>query len=523
LRLLFASSAVRLLGQVLGVNIFSALTLVVDVYALGRLLRLPQRHRPIAPFWLAVLFAFSLPFERVLQHTAGFGLQQLSAAGACAVLQLGWDKVRCEGVRIGIAGKDVLIDLPCSGARGLLLVLALFAALAALSLPKRYDAAAGFLLALMSAWMGNVLRIVTLAIGIADPDLLGGIAVMEAPWHELIGLMALVLSSLPLLIWARASGSKPAVRRTEKSDRVYIKPNMGVVRDCFMENSTPYPHPNPPPHRGRGSIRDLPRITTVNEFPGSLLPPGRGKIGMGVERLVSALTLLIRSISRTNQVSLSVHPLLAACSVIAAALVVSLPARPVDIAQPMPDPSLPLSIAGFTANKGPLTSQEQIYFTRYGGGAARASYGVNGLLLVRTSAPLRHLHGPDECLRGAGHQVRYLGSIYAPLPAAIYRSIDPEGRAWRIAVSFVSNRGETTTSVAHAVWLWLKNPGTTWTQVQRITPWEAGAEQQAEWDRAVARALDLPIALGRHDVHFAVFTQALKPESNQNKNINKNI
>jgi hypothetical protein len=204
-----------------------------------------------------------------------------------------------------------------------------------------------------------------------------------------------------------------------------------------------------------------------------------------------------------------------------AVLVINLPAQPVDVAQAMPAPRPPSFIGGFVADTRPLTPREQIYFTRYGGGAARASYGDNGLLLVRTSAPLRHLHGPDECLRGAGHQVRYLGSIYAPLPTAIYRSVDPQGQAWRIAVSFVSNRGEATTSVAHAVWLWLKNPGTTWTQVQRISPWDADPAQQSAWDLAVARALDLPVTRDHGPVKFAVFTQRLAPNSTEN--INKNI
>lgn len=210
--------------------------------------------------------------------------------------------------------------------------------------------------------------------------------------------------------------------------------------------------------------------------------------------------------------------------VLASAVVVTvLPAQPVDVAQAMPAPKLPRFIDGLAADARPLTPREQIYFTRYGGGAARASYDDYGLLMVRTSAPLRHLHGPDECLRGAGHQVRYLGSIYAPLPTAVYRSVDPQGQTWRIAVSFISSRGEITTSVAHAVWLWMQHPGTAWTQVQRVTPWDADPARQWAWDRAVARALDLPVTRDRRDVNFAVFTKPLESKSAQIININKNI
>ena len=86
--LLALSALVRMAGQLLRVNELGALTLSVDVYALGTLAGLHQRRRAVGPFWLALLFAFSLPLERVVQRIAGYALQQVSAAGACGLLSL---------------------------------------------------------------------------------------------------------------------------------------------------------------------------------------------------------------------------------------------------------------------------------------------------------------------------------------------------------------------------------------------------------------------------------------------------
>jgi hypothetical protein len=71
LTLILVSATVRLAGQVLAINTVGALCLVLDVYALGLLLRLARRARPISPAWLAVVFAFSLPLERIVQRTIG--------------------------------------------------------------------------------------------------------------------------------------------------------------------------------------------------------------------------------------------------------------------------------------------------------------------------------------------------------------------------------------------------------------------------------------------------------------------
>jgi exosortase/archaeosortase family protein len=307
----------------------------------------------------------------------------------------------------------VLVDLPCSGARGLLLLLLLFATLAAWVRPTLGKAALGLWLTLAAAVIANVVRICLLAIGIAFPEQVG-ISVMAAPWHDLIGLLSLTTGALPVLIWAIRTPSRPAIAQR--------------------------------PVQPTEATRKL-RLT----------------------------------------------PAKAGGFVLIAAVIAWLPAHPVDVSQPMTAPVLPVSLAGVSGQAGQLSAQEDAYFTRYGGGAARGRYGDLTLLLVRTTAPLRHLHAPDECLTGLGHRVEYRGPIYAPLPTVIYRSTDPQGQVWRVAVTFHSSRGRTTTNVAEAVWHWLREPGETWTMIQRVTPWSLPESVSEHWDRAVALVLDLPL------------------------------
>ncbi len=413
---LFAvTAAVRATGQVLAVNVIGAVALVLDVYALGLLFGLEQRRRALSPGWLAVLFAFALPLERIAQRTIGYILQQVSAGAACGVLGLAPDPVQCEGVRILLAGRDVVVDLPCSGAQGLLLLLLLFAALAALARPTLLGASLGLGVTLVSAVAANVVRITALALGLAYPEQWGGIAVMAAPWHELIGFLALALGATPVLLWARTA---------------YTGHTADARTSVIVTRSRLY-------RQGAGT------------------------------RLGLAFLLV-------------------------AAVIVSLPSRPIDVARPSASPALPASIAGLAAIPSTLTDLERHYFSRYGGGAVRAQYGPFGLLVVRTSAPLRHLHAPDECLAGAGHRVRYVGMTRTGVPTAVYRSVDPHGGRWRVSVTYVSERGEIATSVAEAVWRWLQEPGTPWTMVQRVVPWDTPASQAGEWEAAALRALDLP-------------------------------
>ena len=76
-----------------------------------------------------------------------------------------------------------------------------------------------------------------------------------------------------------------------------------------------------------------------------------------------------------------VQPFTGLAFLLACAGIIALPPQPLDVARPLSAPPLPDHLAAFTAQPGVLTAQEQNYFTRYGGGAARAAYGPYGCLL----------------------------------------------------------------------------------------------------------------------------------------------
>ncbi len=77
--LLLLAALVRFLGQVLAVNILSALALALDVFALVGALQLHRRPFALSPFWMATLLLFSLPTEMVLQRMLGFSIEMAKA------------------------------------------------------------------------------------------------------------------------------------------------------------------------------------------------------------------------------------------------------------------------------------------------------------------------------------------------------------------------------------------------------------------------------------------------------------
>ncbi|MGH6949806.1 MAG: exosortase T, partial [Vitreimonas sp.] len=207
--LLTATALVRLAGQVLAIDTIGALALVIDVYALARLAGLERRARALSSFWLAFGFAFALPLERIVQRAIGYLLQDVSAQGACGVLSALFGQVQCAGVRITVDGADVLVDLPCSGARAIIMFGFAFAVAAALARPGFRMVALGAALTLGAALAGNVLRITMLAGGVAlGPEQLG-FDVMAQPWHDLVGLVALGLAAPVLVLWARSAARRP--------------------------------------------------------------------------------------------------------------------------------------------------------------------------------------------------------------------------------------------------------------------------------------------------------------------------
>ncbi len=421
------SAAVRLASQVLAINTIGAVCLIADVYAVGVLLALDQRRRAISPFWLAVAFAFSLPVERILQRVIGYPLQLLSADGACSLLSTVYSDLVCESTRLVVNGADVLVDLPCSGAGTLMLSLLGLALASSICRPTWVQAAVGLVLTLTSAAAANVLRITTLAVGLVDPDILGGIDVMDQPWHDLIGVGALLIVCVLLLIWCR--------------------------------HLTPTSRPQT---SGVGTSTIPSRIANDGWWLVAPVAPRRSRpvpLGVGVVGLAVAL------------------------------LIVHLPRTAVDISESSPPAELPLSLNGVTRIEVPLSEREGRFFTQFGGWARKANYGQHSLMLVRTTSPLRHLHAPEDCLRGLGFDVQYLGVVYHPVPTAAYRATTPDGVRYRVDVTFISER-TITTNVATAVWHWLQNGARVWTAVQRISHEDVAHIERAGFDRAVWAALD---------------------------------
>jgi exosortase/archaeosortase family protein len=423
--LLTATALIRLIGQVFAVNIIGALALVVDVYALAILAGVQHRERSISAGWLAVCFLFVLPLERVMQHTVGFALQNLSAGSACLILGGLFDNVSCHGVRILINQKDVLVDLPCSGARTLLLLQLFYAACMTVCRPSLTSGLFGFCVALFSSLWINVFRIIALAVGIAFPDMVFGIDVMAEPGHSLLGLMALALGCLPILLWARY---------TEDTSKFFKLTNNKISEKNFLPERT---------------------------------------VGLVFQKIKN-------------------HPFAVALGFLfVAGVIVSLPRTPIDVARPNIKISLPLMIDNQMGVPSRLLPKEKVYFTQYGGAAAKASYGNNALLVIQTSSPLRHLHSPDECLRGLGFKVQHVSISYDTIPTAVYKATTVEGQSYRIAVSFVSDQGHTTSNVSEAVWHWMQKRNSTWSAIQRISPWGQDESITRRWDRAVLTALDI--------------------------------
>ena len=428
--LLAATAVIRAVGQMLAINTVGAAALILDIYALALLTGLPYRVRPISPFWLSLCFALSLPVERIVQRTVGYLLQEASAEGACVLLSFVFPETLCEGLNIVLDAKEVLVDLPCSGARSMVLFLLVFAFASAIVRPTALQASIGLAITFSAAFVANAVRIALLAAGMARPELALGADVMAQPWHDIVGLVPLAVAALPVLVWARRCREIPLRPRRRGSDAFRWTVPDRIARDgAWMEA-----------HRGP-----------------SLRPLGG-----------------------------------AVCFAVLAVAIVALPHRPLDVVSADLSVELPGRIGGALAVPVALNPTERAYFTRFGGFAAKASYGANGLLVVRTTSPLRHIHAPEDCLRGLGFEVEYLGIDRDPLPTATYRARTPEGQAYIVRVSFVSDRGDVTGNVAEVVWRWLSAPTTAWSAVQRITPEGIADPHRRGFDHAVAAALDLP-------------------------------
>ena len=192
-----AATTLRLAAQILDINVVGALLLCVDVYGIAQLLNLGRRSRAVSPLWLAVLFAFCLPLEPMLQRVFGFAMQQVSADLACQLLGVAYSDLHCHGTRISIQGLDVFVDLPCSGAKLLSTAGFIFSLLAACYRPSGRSSVLLVPLLLLTVWVVNAVRISILAAGLAETESLG-FSVMHPVVHELIGLFCTGLVALAL-------------------------------------------------------------------------------------------------------------------------------------------------------------------------------------------------------------------------------------------------------------------------------------------------------------------------------------
>ena len=417
--LLLGCAAIRLAGRVLAVNILSAFALTLDVWALGLLLGLSRRPWPLSPAAVAGLFAFSLPVQFVLQRLLGYPLRYGAAVAAEGMLATVFDGITREGTLVAGPAAQLSVDLPCSGAQGLTLLLALAVGLAARRRLGALGLAAGLAAAAGGAFAGNAVRVSLIYAAIA-----AGIPAATEPWHSLIGLVALAPAAAPLLLIA---GRWPARRAPAGAREVA-------------------------PSTGSGTTR-----------------AGSGAAALGVAALA------------------------------AAALIAAAPERPVDVGAFTAEQRLPRVLGERIGVPEPLSEQERAYFQQFGGEAEKITYrdpdGVGHTVLrVRTSAPLRHLHDPEVCLRGAGHELERLGVRATPLPGVVWHSTDPGGREWRIEASFVSDAGDRVAAISEVTWRWLHAPGTAWTLLERGSPWavcEAEPERCEAFNRDLLSALDL--------------------------------
>lgn len=421
--LLIATSVIRLAAQLLDVNVIGALVLCVDVYALARLAQLDLRVRPVSAFWLAVLFAFSLPVEPMLQRVAGYALQVISSQIGCGLLWPWLDGLTCDGVRLRLEGRDVFVDLPCSGAELLSLSAMVLAGMHALSNPPWRRAVLGTALWFLLALLGNGARVAVLAMGIGYGSVVG-IDVMAPVPHTAIGLLIVAVVNGGLYLGLRRLYARAADRPAPRS--------VGSRQRCPVWRAA------------------LSRMVSFS----------------AIQRLTAAFAFVVFALA-----------------------VGAIQPRPLDASVSLTPPPAPMVVAGLLGTAGELSPQEQIYFTRFGGGAQRVSYGPFGLLLVTTASPLRHLHDPTLCMGAMGYQVRLLGTDHAT-DTTVYEAVDEGGYAYRVHVSYVDAHGTRASSVAQVVWHWLEGRGGVWTMVQRIVPADATPESKT-WLAGVRRAFNL--------------------------------
>lgn len=193
---LVAAAALRLVARWLDISHLGALTLALDVWGVGRLLALDRRPWPVSPAVLGALFAMSLPIERALQRAAGHPLRVASATAAEAVLRVLGVDVSRSGVVLASPDIALSVDLPCSGASGVVVLSVLALAVAAVRRVGAREAVVGAGLVALAALGANTLRLVLLFLGPTA-------AWLQEPAHSVVGLVALGAAACLPLAYAR--------------------------------------------------------------------------------------------------------------------------------------------------------------------------------------------------------------------------------------------------------------------------------------------------------------------------------
>lgn len=267
-----------------------------------------------------------------------------------------------------------------------------------------------------------------------------GLPVLAEPWHGLLGLVGLALGAAPLLVVATRW-----------------------------------------PIRTAPAAVVAPAARTTDDAPGGF-PAAR-------------------TVPRETPARVATAPRVAAALLVgAAAALLLVPERPLDVSGAVAPVRLPQTLGPWRGAAVPLEPTERRYFERFGGRVAKATYGdgvgpAHQVVVVRTTSPVRHLHAPDRCLAGAGHTVERVGVRPGGVPTVVWRSRDPDGALWRVEASFLGPRGETAATVSEVAWRWLRAPGGAWTLVERITPWDACPADPsgcARFEAALLAALDVP-------------------------------
>ncbi len=236
-----------------------------------------------------------------------------------------------------------------------------------------------------------------------------------------------------------------------------------------------------------------------------LQQPAHSVVGLIALSVGSALPLLFattlqdrRPLGGSLGLSVSWSAPWAAAFATAAAIVALLPHSPVDVSEEITAAALPMNLGDRLGQALPLTDEESAYFDAYGGRVERRVYadsrGTHAALLIQTTQPVRHLHSPANCLRGTGHTVTRLGIRPDRLPTTVWKTVDPDGLAWRVETSLVSATGIGAETVSEVVWHWMREPETTWMLVERVSPWglcDSDPEQCAAFDAELFATIDL--------------------------------